>query len=171
MFNLSLIAMEPPISFTAKHFRDKQVELLDSVRSIKPADAVRAQYGAGKVEGKKVKAYRQEAGVAPRSRAETFVAMKVHIDNWRWSGVAFYLRTGKSLSKALPEIAVPFSPSTEATTAKRRAEQASRQQLCLHAAAEAEAEHTLVHWHQGAGLGDASQTCRHGLSLSHGTLW
>lgn len=105
---LSLIAMEPPISFTAKHFRDKQVELLDSVRSIKPADSVRAQYGAGKVEGKKVKAYRHEAGVARRSRTETFVAMKVHIDNWRWSGVPFYLRTGKGLSKALTEIAVHF---------------------------------------------------------------
>ncbi len=105
---LSLIAMEPPLSFTAKHFREKQVELLDSVRSIQPSAAVRAQYAAGTVDGKRVKPYRREAGVAPRSRTETFVALKVYIDNWRWAGVPFYLRTGKCLAAALTEIAVNF---------------------------------------------------------------
>jgi glucose-6-phosphate 1-dehydrogenase len=107
---ISLIAMEPPLSFTAKHFRDKQVELLDSIRTIKPSDAVRAQYGAGTVAGKRVKPYRQEDGVSPRSRTETFVALRLYIDNWRWSGVPFYLRTGKSLSQGLTEIAVHFRP-------------------------------------------------------------
>ena len=109
---LSLIAMEAPVSFDSKHFRDKQVELLESVRRIKPSEApkysVRAQYGAGTIEGKRVKPYRKESGVAIHSRTETFVAMKVEIDNWRWSGVPFFLRTGKCLSRGLTEIAVIF---------------------------------------------------------------
>jgi glucose-6-phosphate 1-dehydrogenase len=111
---LSLIAMEPPISFNAKHFRDKQVELLESVRRIMPSEvpkySVRAQYGAGEIGRKKVGPYRKESGVAGGSRTETFVAIRVEIDNWRWSGVPFFLRTGKCLSKALTEIAVTFRP-------------------------------------------------------------
>jgi glucose-6-phosphate 1-dehydrogenase len=112
---LSLIAMEPPVSFTVEHMREKQVELLQSVRRIKPVDAkkyaVRAQYSAGKVGRKKIPAYRREEGVSPRSQTETYVAMKVEIDNWRWSGVPFFLRTGKSLAAAVTEIAVQFRPA------------------------------------------------------------
>ena len=112
---LSLIAMEPPVSFSVEHVREKQVELLESVRRIKTAEAkryaVRAQYSAGKVGRKTIAAYRREAGVNRRSQTETYVAMKVEIDNWRWSGVPFYLRTGKSLSNAITEIAVQFRPA------------------------------------------------------------
>jgi glucose-6-phosphate 1-dehydrogenase len=112
---LSLIAMEPPVSFSVEHMREKQVELLESVRRIKPGEArryaVRAQYTGGQLGRKKIPAYRREEGVSPRSQTETYVAMKVDIDNWRWSGVPFFLRTGKSMSRAVTEIAVTFRPA------------------------------------------------------------
>ncbi len=112
---LSLIAMEPPVSFSVEHMREKQIELLESVRRIKPSEArryaVRAQYSAGKLGRKAIPAYRREPDVSPRSQTETYVAMKVEIDNWRWSGVPFFLRTGKSLSKAVTEVAVQFRPA------------------------------------------------------------
>ena len=109
---LSLIAMEPPVSFTAEYMRDKQVELLNSIRRLKPeevaANAVRGQYGAGSIADAAVKGYREDDGVDPNSATETYVAMKVEIDNWRWAGVPFYLRTGKRLTHALTEIIVTF---------------------------------------------------------------
>ena len=109
---LSLVAMEPPVSFNAVHMRSKQVELLDSIRRPKPEEvanfAIRGQYGAGKIDGQDVPAYRNEPGVDPNSNTETFVAMRVEIDNWRWSGVPFYLRTGKRMSRALTEIVITF---------------------------------------------------------------
>lgn len=109
---LTLVAMEPPVSFSVEHMRAKQVDLLESVRRIKPAEvgryAVRAQYGAGQVDGKTIPAYREESGVEPNTQTETYVALKVEIDNWRWSGVPFFLRTGKSLAKGVTEIAVTF---------------------------------------------------------------
>ena len=109
---LSLVAMEPPSSLSAEHLRDKQVEVLQSLRSIQPQDvpqfAVRGQYGPGNIQGKAVPGYREEPGVNPQSNTETYVAMKVEIDNWRWSGVPFYLRTGKRCSRALTEIVVSF---------------------------------------------------------------
>ena len=112
---LSHIAMEPPVSFSVKHIRAKQLELLESVRPIPPRAlsryAVRAQYGAGKMGRKAAPAYRREQGVNPRSQTETFVAVKLDIDNWRWAGVPFFLRTGKSLAKAVTEIVVQFRPA------------------------------------------------------------
>lgn len=109
---LSLVAMEPPVSFSAEHMRAKQVELLDSVRRIAPEEAgryaVRGQYGAGQIADKPVAAYRQEPGVATGSNTETYVAMQVEISNWRWAGVPFYLRTGKRMTRALTEIVVTF---------------------------------------------------------------
>ena len=109
---LSLVAMEPPASLSAKHLRDKQVEVLQSVRSIQPQDvphcAVRGQYGPGGINGKPVPGYRQEPGVNPQSNTETYVALEVEVDNWRWSGVPFYLRTGKRCSRALTEIVITF---------------------------------------------------------------
>jgi glucose-6-phosphate 1-dehydrogenase len=112
---MSHIAMEPPVSFSVGHMREKQLELLDSVRRIRPREvgrhAVRGQYTAGKVNRKSVPAYRREAGVNPRSQTETYVALKLEIDNWRWSGVPFFLRTGKSLAKSVTEIAVQFRPA------------------------------------------------------------
>lgn len=112
---LSHIAMEPPVSFSVGHMREKQVELLESVRHIRPRDvkryAVRAQYGAGSVGRKPIRAYRREEGVNPRSRTETYVALQLEIDNWRWAGVPFFLRTGKSLAQSVTEIAVQFRPA------------------------------------------------------------
>jgi glucose-6-phosphate 1-dehydrogenase len=109
---LSLVAMEPPVSFDSAHMRDKQVELLQSIRKMSPEDvskyAVRGQYGPGTIQGKPVVGYREEPGVDPKSFTDTYVAMQVEIDNWRWSGVPFYLRTGKHLSQALTEIVVTF---------------------------------------------------------------
>ena len=98
---LSLIAMEPPVSLEAESVRDEKVKLLKSIRPLTPADVarqvVRGQYFAGTVNGQPRPGYRQETKVKTDSNVETFVAIKLFIDNWRWSGVPFYLRTGKNL--------------------------------------------------------------------------
>jgi glucose-6-phosphate 1-dehydrogenase len=88
--------------------RAKKTELFQAIHPISPADAVRGQYGAGVVLGRKVSDYRHEPTVAPDSGTETYVALKLGIDNWRWAGVPFYLRTGKYLSARTTEIAVQF---------------------------------------------------------------
>ncbi len=105
---LAMIGMEPPISFDADAVRAKKTELFEAIRPISPADAVRGQYGRGMVLGRNVRDYRQEPDVAPDSGIETYVAIKLGIDNWRWAGVPFYLRTGKSLATRATEIAVQF---------------------------------------------------------------
>jgi glucose-6-phosphate 1-dehydrogenase len=105
---LAMIAMEPPISFDADAVRAKKTELFQAIHPVSPADAVRGQYGAGEVLGQPVRDYRHEPDVAPDSATETYVALKVGIDNWRWAGVPFYLRTGKYLSARTTEIAVQF---------------------------------------------------------------
>jgi len=109
---LTLVAMEPPISFEADRIRDEKVRLL---RSVRPFDlnrlnecCVRGQYGPGSLNGKVVKGYLEEPGVDPDSKTETFVATKLSIDNWRWQGVPFYLRTGKRLAAKDTEIAITF---------------------------------------------------------------
>jgi glucose-6-phosphate 1-dehydrogenase len=94
---LSVLAMEPPVSFEPEALRNEKVKLLNAVRELRPHDIVRGQYAAGVVEGEKVCAYRDEPGVAKDSRTETFAAMRLHIDSWRWSGVPFMLRTGKRM--------------------------------------------------------------------------
>jgi glucose-6-phosphate 1-dehydrogenase len=109
---LALTAMEPPISFDADAVRDKKAEVIEAIRPIKPGralkDAVRGQYDAGTVLGKQVQAYRHEPDVAPDSATETYIACKLKIDNWRWAGVPFYLRTGKYLKRRWTEIAIRF---------------------------------------------------------------
>jgi glucose-6-phosphate 1-dehydrogenase len=105
---LAMIGMEPPISFDADAVRAKKTELFQAIHPISPANAVRGQYGAGVVLGKSVRDYRHEPDVAPNSQTETYVALKLGIDNWRWAGVPFYLRTGKHLSARTTEIAVQF---------------------------------------------------------------
>src|SRR5580704_14798813 len=109
---LAMAAMEPPISFDADAVRAKKTEVLQSIKPLDPAgvlkDAVRGQYGAGRVLGKQVRAYRQEPDVAPNSTTETYVACKLNIDNWRWAGVPFYLRTGKYMKRRSTEIAIRF---------------------------------------------------------------
>jgi glucose-6-phosphate 1-dehydrogenase len=105
---LAMIGMEPPISFDAAAVRAKKTELFQAIHPISPENAVRGQYAAGVVLGKNVRDYRREADVAPNSATETYVALKLGIDNWRWAGVPFYLRTGKVLSARTTEIAVQF---------------------------------------------------------------
>ncbi len=112
---LALIAMEPPVSLEAESIRDEKVKLLKSIRALRPEDSarqvVRGQYFAGTVDGKPVPGYRQEPKVKPDSHVETYVALKLFIDNWRWSGVPFYLRTGKYLPQSGSEVRVQFRPT------------------------------------------------------------
>jgi glucose-6-phosphate 1-dehydrogenase len=104
----SMVAMEPPTGFDAAAIHSKKVEVFAAMPAVKPAAAVRGQYGSGRVLGQNTKAYRQEPNVAPDSNTETYVAMQLEIDNWRWAGVPFYLRTGKHLSNRNTEIAIRF---------------------------------------------------------------
>jgi glucose-6-phosphate 1-dehydrogenase len=109
---VSLIGMEPPASLDADAIRDEQVKLLKAIRPITPQDvahvAVRGQYGPGKIDGKSEPGYRKEPNVPSDSRTETFAALKLEIDNWRWADVPFYLRTGKRLSRRYSEIVVQY---------------------------------------------------------------
>ncbi len=109
---LSLIAMEPPVSLQADDLRDEKVKVLKALRRIPDGEmdqhVVRGQYADGLVAGKRVAAYRREPGVSADSTTETFVAMKVFIDNWRWAGVPFYLRAGKAMPKRATEVALVF---------------------------------------------------------------
>jgi len=112
---LSLIAMEPPVSLEAEAVRDEKVKLLKSIRALTPADVakqvVRGQYFAGSVGGGLRPGYRQETKVKADSNVETFVALKLLIDNWRWSEVPFYLRTGKNLPMSASEVRIQFRPT------------------------------------------------------------
>jgi glucose-6-phosphate 1-dehydrogenase len=109
---LSMIAMEPPASFAANNVRAEYEKVLDSVTPLTLTDlathVVRAQYAAGTIDGKQMLAYRAEESVAGESSTETYVALRLMIDNWRWAGVPFYLRTGKRLTRQLSEIAITF---------------------------------------------------------------
>ena len=111
---LCLITMEPPVSFEADEVRNRKVDVLNALRKIRPEEvqqyAVRGQYGAGWIKGKKVKGYRQEADVSKDSTKETFAAVKLFIDNWRWQGVPFYLRTGKRMNETNSVITIQFKP-------------------------------------------------------------
>jgi glucose-6-phosphate 1-dehydrogenase len=111
---LSLIAMEPPITFNADEIRARKVDVLRAIRPI-PADdlqhyAARGQYGPGWLEGEHVAGYRSEPKVAPASATETFAALKLFVDNWRWQGVPFYLRTGKRLPQKISQAIIQFRP-------------------------------------------------------------
>src|SRR5262249_33517770 len=94
--------------FNADAVRVKKTELLQAIHPVSPADAVRGQYGAGTVRGQTMRDYRHEPNVAPDSATETYAALRLGIDNWRWAGVPFYLRTGKALAARTTEIAVQF---------------------------------------------------------------
>lgn len=122
---LCMVATEAPISFDANEVRNKKVDVLNAIRRIKPEEvkdvAVRGQYGPGEKDGKPIPGYRQEEGVKPDSATETFAAIKLFVDNWRWEDVPFYLRTGKSLPEKATAITIQFKPApyyafpTEAT--------------------------------------------------------
>jgi glucose-6-phosphate 1-dehydrogenase len=107
---LALVAMEPPTAFDANRLRDEKLKVLEAIVPPRlegvPSMALRAQYSPGVVGGVPVPGYREEPGVAPYSRTPTYAALRLHVSNWRWAGVPFYLRTGKRLDRKLTEIAV-----------------------------------------------------------------
>jgi glucose-6-phosphate 1-dehydrogenase len=109
---ITLTAMEPPISFDADEVHDEQTKVLRAIQQLSPErvldQAVRGQYGEGLINGKRVPAYRSEPNVDPHSHTPTYVALALHVDNWRWAGVPFYLRTGKHLSQRLTQIVIRF---------------------------------------------------------------
>jgi glucose-6-phosphate 1-dehydrogenase len=119
---LTLTAMEPPVAFDADSVREEKVQVLRSIRRIKPEQAaertVRAQYGPGEINGEKVNAYREEEGVKSDSLTETYAAVEFTVSNWRWSGVPFYVRTGKRLARNLTEIAVHLKRTPQALFAR-----------------------------------------------------
>ncbi len=108
---LALTAMEPPVSLDAEAMRDEKVKVLKAIQPLRigpGGDVVRAQYDAGMIGGKQVKGYLQEEGINPQSATETYAAIRLSINNWRWQGVPFYLRSGKRLARRVSEIAIQF---------------------------------------------------------------
>src|SRR5205823_1727275 len=124
---MTMFAIEPPVEFVASDLRDEKLKVLRAVKPMTVADVadnvVRGQYVSGWVEGHKVHAYRDEPEVDPKSDTETFVALKLGIDSWRWAGVPFYLRTGKAMPTRVTEIAVQFRRAPLALFARAGAPQ------------------------------------------------
>ena len=112
---LSLVAMEPPISTKPEDIRDEKVKLLKAIQPINVqihgGDVVRGQYTEGLIQGEKVVGFREEIGINPHSWTETYVALRLNINNWRWNGVPFYVRSGKRMARRVSEIAVHFRPA------------------------------------------------------------
>jgi len=123
---VALVAMEPPVSFDANAVRDEKLKVLRAIRPIAPEDAadnvVRGQYGPGFIEGTPVRGYREEDGISSTSTTETFLAIRAYIDNWRWEGTPFYVRTGKRLPKRSTEIAIQFRAAPHAVFSHEAAE-------------------------------------------------
>jgi glucose-6-phosphate 1-dehydrogenase len=107
---LTLLCMEPPVTFTADEVRDEKVKVLHAIRPPASDEVVRAQFTAGMAEGQEVVGYLDEEGVPEDSKTETYVALRLEVDNWRWAGVPIYVRTGKRLARKVTEIAVTLKP-------------------------------------------------------------
>jgi glucose-6-phosphate 1-dehydrogenase len=133
---ISLTAMEPPISFQADAVRDEQAKILHAIQPLSSEDVltrtVRGQYGEGEMAGQHVPAYRAEPGVPRDSRTETFVAVKLQVDNWRWAGVPFYLRTGKRLASRSTYIVIQFRRAPFVLFRDTEVEKLTPNQLVLH---------------------------------------
>ena len=133
---ICLTAMEPPVSFDADVVRDEQAKILKAIQPMTPEEVltrtVRGQYGPGVSGTEKLAAYRAEPNVAPASRTETFVAMKLFIDNWRWADVPFYLRTGKRLPTRVTEIAIQFKRAPFVLFRQTAVEKLTPNRLVLH---------------------------------------
>jgi glucose-6-phosphate 1-dehydrogenase len=133
---LAFIAMEPPISFAADVVRNERLKVLEAIHPFTHEDvltqAVRGQYGEGTLGGHRVPAYRAEPDVAPNSATETYAAMKLHLDNWRWADVPFYLRTGKRLPRRVTEIAIQFKRAPFMLFRETPVEQLNPNLLVLH---------------------------------------
>jgi len=133
---ITLTAMEPPISFEANAVRDEQAKILHAVQRFTSEEVlsktVRGQYGDGTMDNQRVPAYRAEPGVPPDSRTETFVAMKLQIDNWRWAGVPFYMRIGKRLPSRNTHVVIQFRRAPFVLFRETQVEDLMPNQLVLH---------------------------------------
>lgn len=133
---LSLVAMEPPYSFESNAVRDEKVKVLHAMQPLTHEgvliDAVRGQYGVGEVNGQRLVAYRDEPDIPADSSTETFAAVKFHIDNWRWAGVPFYLRSGKALPERLTEIVIQFREAPHMLFRNSGARRFQPNRLILH---------------------------------------
>jgi len=132
---LTLTAMEPPVAFDADSVREEKVQVLRSIRRLKPEEVaertVRAQYGPGEINGEREQGYRDEKDVAQDSQTETYVAIEFRVSNWRWSGVPFYIRTGKHLTRNLTEIAVHLKRTPQALFARKPDEEIDPNSIVL----------------------------------------
>lgn len=130
-----MIAMEPPASFESNAIRNETLKVFQSLRKMTPAEVeknvIRGQYGAATVRGEKLVGYREEQGVKKDSRTETYVAIKMFIDNWRWGGVPFYIRTGKRLPTRVTEAVIHFKPTPHQIFGKRETVNDSCNQLVI----------------------------------------
>jgi glucose-6-phosphate 1-dehydrogenase len=119
---LTLTAMEPPVAFDADSVREEKVQVLRSIRRMTPEQVaertLRAQYGPGTIDGEKADGYKEEEGVGKDSQTETYAAVEFHVSNWRWSGVPFYVRTGKRLARNVTEIAIHLKRTPQALFAR-----------------------------------------------------
>ena len=163
---VSLIAMDPPVSLKSDDVRDEKVRALKTVRPI-PADrvdeyAVRGQYGPGQVLGETVVGYREEPGVDPNSSTETFAALKLNFDNWRWANVPFFLRSGKRLQKRVTEIAIHFKEVPHRLFTDTDAPLGTKRAGHSHST---ERRYYSAFWRQTSRPGDAHSLGQHGLSL------
>ncbi len=167
---LCLTAMEPPVAFDAESVREEKVKVLKAVRPI-PEDevdgyAVRGQYERGWVWGEEVKGYREEENVDPESVTETYVALKVFVDNWRWAGVPFYIRAGKRMPKKATEVAIQFKSSPHTPFARDDTEGLEPNVLVVRV--QPEEGLSLEDRGQGPRLGLRGQLGQHGPALRHG---
>jgi len=133
---VAMTAMEPPISFDSEAVRDEKAKVVHAIQPLSPEDvltkAVRGQYGPGTIREKAVPGYRQEPQVNPQSTTETLVALELHIDNWRWAGVPFYLRTGKRMAQRVTEIAIQFKRAPLLLFRGTEVESLTANQLVMH---------------------------------------
>ncbi len=129
---VALTAMEPPIDFTADAVRNEKVKVLRGIRPPQPDEVVRGQYGPGWVEGERVAGYREEEGVDPESMTETFLALELHVDNWRWADTPFYVRTGKRLPRRETTIAIQFKRAPHLPFESTAAEELRPNLLLVH---------------------------------------
>ena len=133
---ITLTAMEPPVSFEADAVRDEQAKILQAIQPFAPEDvlhnAVRGQYGAGEIDKKNIQAYRSEPNVAPESNTETFAALKLSIDNWRWADVPFYIRTGKCLPAKRTDITIQFKKAPFMLFRDTTVEKLTTNRLVIH---------------------------------------
>ena len=167
---LCLVAMEPPVDLSADAVRNEKVKVLQALPRWSPEDVyrnvVRAQYTTGSIQGSEVAGYLQEKGVAPDSKTDTYVAIRLELSNWRWAGVPFFLRTGKRLPKRATEIAIQFRrPPTELFEPEVDG-QSGANQLVLRIQPNEGASLTLRG--QGSRLAPAASRGAHGFPLRHG---